>query len=170
MTNILCRGQSGKVMAYVITWLYQFTMENGENWMVDAWHKYCFDRDFCLALGNMSCYCHQTGTHAVLKMIKKTASNSSITTFKMALLKRWKRTLQWGTAVKTDTLFLDDSVHWELVETGKYLDRELRIRMQHSGGASVWALHKSPLDKVAHFCIKVQDLVNDGASMGLNGQ
>ena len=22
MTNMLCRGQSGKVMAYVITWLY----------------------------------------------------------------------------------------------------------------------------------------------------
>ena len=77
-------------------------MECEENWVVDAWRKYCFDRDFCLALGNMSRYCHQMGTHSVLKTIKKTASNSSITTFKKASLKRWKRTLQWGTAVKAD--------------------------------------------------------------------
>ena len=82
MTRILCSGQSGKVMGYIISWLYQFTMECGKNWMMDAWGKYCFDRDFCFALGDMSGDCHKTGTHSVLKMIKKTASNSSITAFK----------------------------------------------------------------------------------------
>ena len=142
--GLLQDGRSHMVMSYLVSWFYCFTFQHGMDcWVESAIMNYFEMNDMRVILGDPTA--NNTRQHCMIRLAKKIATNSCLTSLRVSCLKLWGLTLEIGVRVDQDEKPPDESGTYELADLSVYLSANIMKIIHRNGGAKFWIKHKHPV-------------------------
>jgi hypothetical protein len=155
-------GRSHMVMSYLVSWFYCFTFQHGmDYWVESAIMNYFKMNDMRVILGDPTA--NKTRQHCMIRLAKKFATNSFLTSLRVSCLKLWGRTLEIGVRVGQDEKPPDDSGTYELADLSVYLSPDIMKIIHRNGGAKFWIKHQHPVSRKNDTDVRFRNVIWFGA-------